>query len=157
MICILTIAMGLFASVTIMTRPRHTLPPVRVSDVAFNALGARSTSETRPMFTDENLPPVETLQLQKEGIGSLGLPKKLKDYFVSTASDNMDRTAAVGEGVSGTSSIGHVPGCVDSSAVLLLVDSHEHLQAVDEAGSSESRASAFQTSHDSSSGSLLER
>lgn len=150
MICVLIIAMGIFARVTIMTWPRHTLPSV--PDVE-----SSSSSVTRPLLTNENFPPIEVQRIQKEGIGSLGLPKRLKDDVLSTASDNINRRAAVGEGVSGTSSIGRVPGCVESNDVLPLVDSHEHLLAVDEAGTLDSFTPVFQTSHGSGSGPLLER
>ena len=155
MMCVLTIAMGLFASVTIMTRPRRQLPRVPVFSI--NPLHPRSTrlsSVARPIFSDRT-PPTERLQICTDGFGSLGLPKSLKDQLVPATGDLLNRTAAVGEG--STSSIGHVPGCVESSDVLLLVDSQAHLQAVDEGGSSETHTSAVQTSQSSSSGSLMER
>lgn len=160
MVCILTIAIGLFACVTYMTRPRRQLPRIPVLSISpLHPRGARSSSAAQRVFPDGNcsLPPEQAAvqPLCADGVGSLGLPKALRDHFVPTTSDQMDRTAAMGEG--STSSIGHVPGCVDSSDVLLLVDSNAHLQAVDEGNSSETRTSAVQTSQSSSSGSLVER
>jgi hypothetical protein len=159
MVCILTVAISLFGSVAVMTRPQQTRPRAHVSG-AFNPHSAGSSSETRPIFTegDRSLPPVHTLDLGAD-IGPLGLPKRLKEYFIPTARDDMlhtvTRTAAIGEG--STSSIGHVPGCADSEDVLLLVDSQKHLQAVDEARSSQTCSSAMRTSQGSSTESLLER
>jgi hypothetical protein len=156
MVCMLPIATILFAMVTRMTRPRQR-QHARAHVPSHNTVTTRSSSAARPLVTatSDSPPPVLEQYLQPADIGSLGLPKRLKEFVIPSARGDAHRTAAVAEG--STSRIGHVPGCLDSEDVLLLVDSHEHLQAVDELQSSQTNSSAMPSSHRSSEASMQER
>lgn len=168
MVCVLMVAMVLFACVSIMTRPHRS--PLNHSPEHMHVTHARSAHEfgpTRPLFDDgdENVPPPRASHVHHHapGMGSLGLPKNLKDYLIPPASEvvNMNSQQAVAGGLHGgtqyvspkesgfaSSSIGHAPGCVDSDDVLLLMDADDHLKAVDEASSSKTHTTNSRASDD---------